>query len=244
MNEEFQIRENGFNEIKKGIIIKTIPLAILSAIVGVAISEFNSNKESSDTYIYALLFLITLIIGAITFGVFKGIKRQRILFESYKLTITSSEIIRERHATQTVSIPLHEIKSIVKSSKGIFMIVGSSTEDVIDVPLQINNPERLEQILTQIQPISDADERSFIIKYKYILLGLLMLGLMASVYLATNKVVVGIAGTALTLFLVYAFLKVLKSKHIDKKTKKGMWWILLVLFSILGTMYMKLTGKM
>ena len=79
-------------------------------------------------------------------------------------------------------------------------------------------------------------------KYKWILI-ISMLGLMASVYLSTNKMIVGITGVILIAFLGYSFYEVRRNKNIDEKTKKGMWWLILVLFSIIGTMYFKLTGK-
>ncbi len=240
MNEEFQIRENGFNEIKKGIIIKTIPIAILAAGTGLVISHFNTNGQASDINVFP--FVIPIIIGALAFGLFKGINRQKGLFESYRLIINENEIIREQNNTPTISISHNEIKSIIRTPKGILTIVGNSNTDIIEVPSQINNPEKLTQILSTIKPIVDSEEKLPIEKYKGLLI-LLMLGLMATVYISKNKLVIGITGTILILFLGYAFYEVRRNKNIDKKTKIGMWWLILVLLSVIGNMYFKLTGK-
>lgn len=240
MNEEFQIRENGFNEIKKAIIIKTIPIAILATGTGLAISHFNTNGQASD--INVLPFVIPIIIGALVFGLFKGINRQKELFESYRLIINENEVIREQNTTQTISIPHNDIKSITRNSKGIITIVGNSNTDSIGVPSQINNSERLTQILSQIKPITDSDKKPLNEKYKGVLI-LLMLGLMAIVYISKDKLAVGITGTILILFLGYSFYKVRKNKNIDNKTKNGMWWLILVLLSIIGNMYFKLNGE-
>jgi len=241
MREEFQIKENGFDKIKKKSFILVIPLLII-VITGILISHFNDNRESKD--IDTLLFLIPIFIIIITFGFLKGIKRQRILFESYKLIITETEIIRERHNTPTISIPRNEIKSIIKNSERIIMIVGNSDEDIIEIPLQINNPEKLEQILTQIQPAIDASETSYTLKYKHILITLLTIGLIACFCISTNKIIVGIIGPMLILLSVYIYYLIRKSKHIDTKTKKGMWSIFLMLFFILGKMYFTLIGEL
>ncbi|WP_243471066.1 hypothetical protein [Winogradskyella sp. MH6] len=241
MNTEFQIKENGFAEIKKAMIIKTIPIAILAAGTGLTISHFNTNGQSSDVNV--LPFVIPIIIGALAFGLFKGINRQKGLFESYKLIINENEIIREQNNTQTISIPRNEIKSIIRNPKGILTIVGNSNTEIIGVPSQINNSEKLEQILSQIKPITDSDKKPLTEKYKGVLI-LLMLGLMATVYISKDKIIVGITGTILVLFLGYSFYEVRRNKNIDKKTKNGMWWIIFVLLSIIGNMYFKLTGKL
>jgi len=240
MNEEFQIRENGFNEIKKAIIIKTIPIAILAAGTGLVISHFNTNGQESDINVFP--FVIPIIIGALAFGLFKGINRQKELFESYRLIINENEIIREQNNTQTISIHHNEIKSIIRTPEGILTIVGNSNTDIIGVPSQINNSEKLAQILSQIKPITDSHKKPLTEKYKGLLI-LLMLGLMASIYISKDKLVVGITGTILILFLGYSFYEVRSNKNIDQKTKNGMWWLIPVLLSIMGNMYFKLTGK-
>jgi hypothetical protein len=241
METEFQIKENGFAEIKKAMIVKTIPIAILAAGTGLAISHFNTNGQSTDVNI--LPFVIPIIIGALAFGLFKGINRQKGLFESYKLTINENEIVREQNNTQTISIPRDEIKSIIRNPKGILTIVGNSNTEIIGIPSQINNSEKLEQILSEIKPITDSDKKPLTEKYKGVLI-ILMLGLMATVYISKDKIIVGITGTILILFLGYSFYEVRRNKNIDKKTKNGMWWLILVLLSVIGNMYFKLTGKL
>lgn len=241
MNTEFQIKENGFAEIKKALIIKTIPVAILAAGTGLTISHINSNGQTTDVNV--LLFLIPLVVGALAFGLFKGINRQKELFESYKLIVNEYEIVREQNNTQTISIPRNEIKSIIKNPKGILTIVGSSNTDVIGVPSQINNSEKLEQILSEIKPITYSDKKPLFEKYKGVLI-LIVLGLMATVFISTNKLLVGITGSILILFLGYSFYEVRRNKNIDKKTKNSMWWLLLVLFAVIGNMYLKITGKL
>ena len=240
MKTEFKIRENGFNEIKRAMIIRTIPIMILAGGTGLLISHFNSNVQTSE--INVLPIVIPIIIGAMGFGMFIGIKRQKELFESYKLSIAENEIIREQKNTQLIKIPIDEITSIVKNSKGALIIIGNSSTNVIGIPSQINEPEKIEQLLNNIFPIKLSDNKPVMEKYKWVLT-ISMLGLMASVYLSTNKMVVGITGVILIAYLGYSFYEIRRNKNIDEKTKKGMWSLILVLFSIIGTMYFKLIGK-
>jgi hypothetical protein len=239
MNNEFQIKENGFAEIKKAILIKTIPILMLAGGTAIAISYFNSSRQSSDVNV--LPFMIPILLVVIVNGIFKGLRRQKELFESYKLIVNEDEIVREQKNTPTISIPHNEIKSITKNSKGILTIVGNSKTEIIGVPTQIDNSERLEQLLSQIHLITNSDKQSFSQKYN-IFVTLLTIGLMASVYLSTNKLIVGITGTLLLLILSYSFYEIRTNKNVDKKTKKITWWLILVLISIIVTMYFKLIG--
>jgi hypothetical protein len=237
---EFKIKENGFSEIKKTLILKSVPMLILVSGASLAINYFKPNAQPSD--VYALLFTIPIIIGAIIFGLFRGIKRQRGLFESYKLIINENEIIREQTNTPRISIPHSEIKSIHRNPKGTLTIVGNSKTEVIGIPSQIDDYDKLDDLLAKIHPITYSDKKSFAEKFKGLIV-LLTIGLMASVYISTNKFIVGLTGTILIIILGYSFYLTRRNKNIDKKTKNGMWLILLVLFSIIYTMYYKLSGK-
>jgi hypothetical protein len=239
MNNEFQIKENGFAEIKKAILIKTIPILMLAGGTAIAISYFNSSRQSSDVNV--LPFMIPILLIVIVNGIFKGLRRQKELFESYKLIVNEDEIVREQKNTLTISIPHNEIQSITKNSKGILTIVGNSKTEIIGVPTQIDNSERLEQLLSQIHLITNSDKQSFSQKYN-VLVTLLTIGLMASVYLSTNKLIVGITGTLLLLILSYSFYEIRTNKNVDNKTKKITWWLILVLISIIATMRFKLIG--
>ncbi|MCK7591439.1 hypothetical protein M0G43_12705 [Subsaxibacter sp. CAU 1640] len=240
MKETFQIRENGFDDIKKAALIKIIPLVMIAVGAGFAISYFSINGQTNS--ISALPFAIPVIIGAVALGLYKGINRQKSLFESYLLTINDKEIIREQLNTQTIVIPKDQIKSIIRNPNGTITILGNSTAEIIGIPCQIDHREKLQQLLSQIIPITTVHKKPLIEKYIW-LLSLLVMGLFATVYISTHKLVVGVTGTLLILILGYSFYEVCRSKNIDKKTKNGMWWIILILFAVIGNMYFKLTGK-
>ena len=74
------------------------------------------------------------------------------------------------------------------------------------------------------------------------LTGLLTVGLMLCVYTVNNKIIVGLTGTALVALFIWSFAKIRSSKNVDSKTKRGIWWILLVLASVIAVMVFKLTG--
>lgn len=238
--EQFKIKQDGFKEIRKAMLIKAIPISLLAAFGGLAISHFNTSGQQSDVNIFP--FVIPIILGALAFGLFRGVKRQKEIFDSYVLTLDDNSITREQHNTPTITITKTDLKEIIKNSNGSFTIKGNSTLNVIGVPSQIDDYERLEKLLSEIGQISSKTSEPILQKFSG-LFAILTIGLMAAVYISKDKVIVGITGTVLLVVLGYSFFEIQRSKNIDSKTKKGMWWLILVTASIVGVMYYKLTGQ-
>jgi hypothetical protein len=237
--QQFKIRQDGFTEIKKQMLIRTIPIMLVAVIVGIIISSLNSKDKQTD--INVLPIVIPLIAASVGFGLYRGVNRQKSLFDSFKLTLTENLITREQLNTPIVSIYFNEIKEIVKNRNGSFTIKGSNTTDIINVPLQIENYSELEAKLSQIKPVITQSTQPFLQKYS-IVLSLLTIGLMLCVYTMTNKILVGVCGTLLIVLMTWSFYEVQRSKNIDTKTKRNMWWVLLVLVSVIAVMIMKLSG--
>jgi hypothetical protein len=235
----FKIRQDGFKEIRKKMLLRSIRLLLIAGAVGITISTINSKSKENDVNV--LPITIPVIAVALGFRIYRGVNRQKGLFESYTLTITNNLITREQLNTPTISIYFNEVKEIAKHKNGSFTIKGKQTVDLIGIPAQIENYTQLETSLQQIQPIVVKDKVQFIEKYQS-LAGLVTVGLMLCVYTVSNKIVVGLTGTALVALLVWSFIKIRSSKNVDSKTKRSVWWVLLVLASVIAVMIFKLTG--
>lgn len=238
--EQFKIRQDGFKEIRKAMLIKAIPISLLAAVGGLAISHFNTNVQQSDVNVFPIV--VPIVLGALTFGLYRGVNRQKEIFDSYRLTLDNNGITREQHNTPTITISNTDISEIIKNSNGSFTIKGNSSVNVIGVPSQIDDYEKLEKSLAQIRQISTKSSEPFLQKFRG-LLSILTIGLMAAVYISKDKIIVGVSGTVLLAVMGYSFFEVQRSKNVDSKTKKGMWWLILVTASIVGVMYYKLTGQ-
>lgn len=238
--EQFKIRKDGFREIRKAMLFKTAPIAIIALLVGLAIGYLNTDARQGEISVFP--FVIPLLLGALGFGLYRGVNRQKEIFNSYILTLDNNCITREQHKTPTITISYTDISEIIKNSNGSFTIKGNSTENVIGVPSQIDDYEKLEKSLSEIGQILTIANESFIQKIRG-LFSILTLGLMAAVYISKDKTIVGISGAVLLVVLGYSFFEVLRSKNIDGQTKRGIWWLILVAASIVGVMYFKLTGK-
>ena len=235
----FKIRQDGFKEIRKKMLLRSIPMLLIAGAAGIAISTINSKQKEDDVNVFPII--IPFMAAALGFGLYRGVNRQKALFESYSLTITNNLITREQVNTPTISIYFNDVKEIAKHKNGSFTIKGKETVDLIGIPAQIDNPTQLETALQQIQPIVVKDKVSFMEKYQS-LTGLVTVGLMLCVYTVNNKIVVALTGSALVALMVWSFIKIRSSKNVDSKTKRSIWWVVLVLASVIAVMVFKLTG--
>lgn len=235
----FKIKKDGFNEIRKKVLLRAIPILLLAGAAGIIISFVNTSQKEDDVNV--LPIVIPIIAASMGFGLFSGLKRQKALFESFTLTITNNLITREQLNTATISIYFNEIKEITKHKNGCFAIKGKDPADVIVVPLQIDNYFQLETALQQIQPIVEQHNVSFITKYQG-LTGYIVVGLMICVYTVQNKIIIALTGIAVVTFMIWSFIKIRGSKNVDDKTKRNAWWGLFVLAAIIAFVIFKLTG--
>ncbi|RVT73964.1 hypothetical protein EOD40_13680 [Flavobacterium sufflavum] len=238
--EQFKIRKDGFKEIRKSSLNKAIPISLIALFGGLSISYFNADEQQDVINIFP--FLIPLMLGLLAFGLYRGINRQKEIFESYVITFNNNDIIREQYNTSTITISKTDIDKIIKNSNGSFTIKGNSIVDVIDIPSQIENYEKIEKSLSEIRQISTKNNEPFFQKYRLVL-SIFSIGLMACVYISKDKIIVGVSGTILLVLLGYSFFEIQRNKSIDKKTKKGMWWLIVVIASIIGNIYFKIMGQ-
>ena len=77
-----------------------------------------------------------IVLGALAFGLYRGVNRQKEIFDSYRLTLDNNAITREQHKTPTITISNTDVIEIVKNSNGSFTIKGNSPVNVIGVPSQ------------------------------------------------------------------------------------------------------------
>jgi hypothetical protein len=238
--QQFKTREDGFKEIKKQLLIRTLPIILVAVTVGIVIGSVNSKNKETDINI--LPFFIPLAALSVGFGLYRGVNRQKDLFDSFTLTLTNNLITREQLNTPTISIYFNEIKEIRKNRNGGFTVKGKNPTDTINIPPQMENYSELEKSLNKIIPITTKSSEPILQKYRS-LLSLLSIGLMLCVYTVTNKTLVAISGTLLVGLMTWSFYEVRKSKNIDSKTKQVSWWVLVVLVSVIAVIIMKLTGQ-
>ncbi len=239
MNAIFKISENGLKELQKATLKRTAAIFLPIAIIAILLNYYQNGEQSENLMVILLLIPIIGISGGI--GVFIGMKRQKQAFESYTLTINNQEIIREQLNTPTIHLPFSDVQSIDENSKGFSIRSSSSAKDIILIPPQIDDIDKLREMLSRIQPIGGEVEKTFIEKNSNALT-IISVGLIFATLASNNKLVVGICGVLVLLLMVYSFYEIQTNKNIDSKTKNTSWFILFVLISITAKIYVVLTS--
>ena len=220
MNKVFEIKANKFEEIKKQLIIKTLPILLISIALGFAISFLNAKKGD---LLSTWLIMITLLFLVYGYSLFSDLKKQKMLFRSYKLIFSEHNVIREQINTPLITILFDDIKSIAKNKNGSYTIKGKITSETILVPAQIDDYETLEMLFNQIRPIENFSQPAFDEKYK-IPIVILTLFCLGTVYISVNKILVGICALILSGLLIRSLIKVKNNNNIDRKTKKNRYY--------------------
>jgi hypothetical protein len=234
-----RIKPGGFKEIRKQILLRTLPVMVLSMTAGVVMSSINSKSSTNGLQFFLFLIPFLILIGGT--GIYRALKRQKALWDSYTLSFAGNVVIREQLNTPVIMIPFNEITAITKLKIGTICIRGKKPADLIMVPAQVENYEQLESTLQQVMPVTIKTSATPAAKFGW-LIGLLSLGLMFTVYTVSNKMVVAISGTALVALMCWSIIKTQRNKNIDSKTKRSMWWVIIVLLSVILIMITKLTA--
>ena len=236
---DYKIRPDRFKEIRNQLLTRLIILFFLTGVASVTMTIYTS-KDKVD-YVIFLPILIVLLIAVFVFSIYRAVKKQKKLLDNYALTINENTVTRYQLNTPTISLYHNEIKEILKTKNGSFIIKGKDAEDIILVPAQIDNYTDLETLLSQIKPVIFQKSKPVYEKYPFLNI-ILLIGLMAGVYVSMNKIIVLACGTLLTIIMVWSFYKVQKSKNVENRTKQISWWSLIVLVSIICVTILKLIG--
>lgn len=195
----------------------------------------------NDSDLSTLPYLLILLLATLGFGIYRGVVRQRRLFESYTLTIDDDSIQREQLDTATVKIPSEEVAEILKLQTGGFVIKGRNRTDLIIVTNLIENAEALERDLSRFRDIKVPIRKSMLeIMRIPVILSILIL--MTIVYISNNNWLVLGSGIVLSATLIWSFYEIQVSKNIDKRTKRNSWWTVVVIVSVIAVTYSKFVG--
>ena len=158
--EQFKIKQDGIKELTKTFLRVRISMTLFPILVVIIVNTLVLNKQQVD---FVVLFVVILLLLAyMSIGIYRGIKRHKVILDSYVLTIDNSGITRQLYNTPVLTIPTGELREIVKKSDGSFLVKGKSRVDVIGIPAQIEQYERIEALLAERMSLSTKTNKFFL----------------------------------------------------------------------------------
>jgi chromate transport protein ChrA len=235
--QQFKMSQDGFKKFtRKWLIISAAMMVIITTIVVL------TNLKSSDPGdVNVLPFVIPFLAAIFGFNIYRSFKKQKKFIQSYAVTISGDGVTREQMNTPPLSISSLEIREIIKTKKGSFMIKGVHRTDVIYIPHWIENPASVEEQLQQLAPVAEnkKDARN---RQLRIGLAVLAIGLMICLYTVPNKIVTLICGPLLIGFFVWVLYEVQTNKNVPTNAKRRNWVLLIPIIVIAYLIYLRLNG--
>jgi Ca2+/H+ antiporter len=234
--QSFRVRPNGFNELRKKTI--GVMVCILTIIVLIVVLIFDSSAESADSADTSP-YVLTALVVIFGFSVWNAMRRQKKIFESFRLIVDDEALIREQLYTAAITIRKQDIREIIRVSTGQFLIDGGSKLNSIIIPSQIENPDELRRILSEIRPIREKTAKAWT-SYLILISGLAGMVLLFIGLVSENIIISTFCGIALSAVMLYGFIVIQRSNNIDKRMKRLSYIFIFPFISILSVTIMKL----
>jgi len=236
MEKKFTLKESTFKEFRKKIIIRSMIITLV--LVGFFIYLNTPNLEVGSLFENLPFLFMPVIIGCLIIGFIRGVKRQKKAFHSFELIIDDHKIIRKIHLCEDIELPFSMIEGVVKHKNGSLTIKGQNINNSIGVPFQLEGMGELENILSSIVEINLHDKRTFAQMYPSYL-SWIALAATLIVFMVENKYLVAVAGVISMAGWIFIFVFIQKVKHYNKTTKRAMFFLFPLLFSVIITVYFK-----
>jgi hypothetical protein len=239
--QQFRTDPAYFSKVKRRIMLAAIPLAVGAIVFALIANYFPSGNGNPSVNI--LPMVIPLIMMAFSIGLYLAINRQKKLFDSFKITFSENVIARYQFNSPPFKIPFEEITEICKNADNSFFVKGKSVADQMIIPAHMENPAAIEHLLNQIKPVTASTmTQSWKIFYQASLT-IILLGLLATVFISKNKFVVGITGSIVSAFMIFAFFGLYNNKNLDNKRKRNLLYIWIVVAYVIYTVYKKFNAS-
>jgi hypothetical protein len=236
---QFKLDPLQYPALQKRIITR---LASLAAVLLVLIS-FLMLKGKDLVQIELILWAayMVFLIVLYSFAMFRSLKKSKKVYESYMIIINEQGVKRIQDNLNDLYIPIDQITAIEKKTNGKFIIKGISNNpfEKISIPKQIENYQKVEELLTSIKPITLNVKTSLYEKYG-LLVSIAIAMPLLGVYVLDNKIAISVCAAVSVTGLIYSFFSILKYRIAVKGLNRGVWTLLIVLISVIIATYFKL----
>ncbi|WP_431213458.1 hypothetical protein ACQ86N_00540 [Puia sp. P3] len=213
--KQYFIGEEGIKKFRKRYYNIFLPVVAIGAAIPLTINLMSIH--ASDGYTPWIVFgAMAVYLG---FSVTRIFKKQKKMLESYRLTITENEIVREQMNTPALTINFMEVKEIMKTRKGSFLVRGVSRTDLIQIPYWVDDLDGIEQQLQTFSTVTTA--KSFMLRqYGVLAIRLAALGMLIAISTVNDKAVVTILGAVLIGLIIWGLNELRVNKNVTVNAKR------------------------
>jgi len=235
---QYLIGEEGIKKFRRRYFNILLPIVAGGAVIYLTINLMSTHNSDGITPIIITVAMISYL----GFMLMRTFKKQKQMLQSYRLTITDNEIIREQMNTPPLTINFMEVKEIMKTKKGSFIVRGVSRTDLIQIPYWVDDLPGLEEQLEKFSTITTAN--NFIRKqYGVLAIRLLGLALFLVTTTVTNKIVVSICGAAVIGLIIWGLNEIRQNKNITVNAKRRSMVVytliaILVIFQLISKLWL------
>jgi len=230
----YSIGEEGIKKFRKRFFKIFLPTVAIAATIYLT---FNFLYYRSDLTM-AWIFMAAMVVY-FSFNTVRTFRKQKKILQSYRLTVTDNEIIREQANMPPLTINFMEVKEIIKTKRGAFIVKGATRNDCIQVPSWIDDATGLEEQLQRFATISTSNSWLHRL-YGALAIRLTAIAMLITTVAAENKVIVGVCGAALIGVIIWAINEVRVNKNIGVNMKRRSYVIYtLIVLVVLFNLYAK-----
>jgi len=213
--KQYLIGEEGVKKFRKRYFNIFLPVAVIGMAIPLTINLMSIHKDEGTTP-WIIVGAVLVYIG---FSLTRMFRKQKKMLESYRLTITENEIIREQMNTPPLTISFMEVKEIMKTRKGSFLVRGISRTDLIQIPCWVDDVAGLEEQLKSFSTVTTA--KNFMrLQYGVLAIRLLALAMLIVISTVDDKLVVGVCGVALIGLIIWGLNEIRVNKNITINAKR------------------------
>lgn len=221
---EYRLSEAFFQHFTRRVLIRIVPLIVLSTAVGLWIGGISFDVAGMSA--------LAIIAAVLAVSMWYNVKRQHRSMRSFRVRVGDQSVTRIQNGFPELTLTRDQIAEVLETPTAL--LVAAKTHGVrIAASAQIEGYNELKAQVAQLHPIHPQTRHSWSAP---IMVGstIVVVGAMVVVYRAKDSRLVLAAATALSLALIYCLIVIQRSPAVDRRTKRTSWWLLIVLFS-LGT---------
>lgn len=208
----FKNKPAGFTALRNKLLFRTVPVQLVA--VSALLYLSNQNMPADDTSVNVMPFVIPAVVGLLAYILFKNIRKQRVIWDSFELQVDDQTITRKQANMAELTISKEEIQGVLQATDGSLIIKGPNPGELIITSGSLENQDQLLAWLTETVDITEREQHLF--ERFGMLLPLLFLGLMMATIFASDPWIVIPAATLSIGFFVFVGIFINREKNIPR----------------------------